>query len=315
MKLLVTGCAGFVGSNFCYFILEKYPDDTLIGVDCLTYAADLDALAGLQRNDRFRFYKEDICNAEGIDRIFQNERPDVLINFAAESHVDNSIIDATRFVKTNVVGTQVLLDASLRYNVKRFHQVSTDEVYGDLPLGLEEKFSENSLLNPSSPYSASKASADLLALSYMRTHGMPVSISRCTNNYGIYQHSEKLIPMTINRLLAGEPVPVYGDGLNMRDWIWVGDHCSAVDLIIRAGECGIYNIGADNEWSNIDLISKIISILGVSNDKIFFVEDRKGHDRRYPIDSTKIRSLGWKPEAGFERALKDVIKWYSQKDL
>ena len=315
MKLLVTGCAGFVGSNFCYFILEKYPDDTLIGVDCLTYAADLDALAGLQRNDRFIFYKEDICNSEGIDGIFQNERPDVVINFAAESHVDNSIIDATRFVKTNVVGTQALLDASLRYNVKRFHQVSTDEVYGDLPLDSEKKFSENSSLNPSSPYSASKASADLLALSYMRTHGMSVSISRCTNNYGIYQHSEKLIPMTINRLLAAEPVPVYGDGLNMRDWIWVGDHCSAVDLIIRAGESGIYNISADNEWSNIDLVSKIISILGAPNDKISFVDDRKGHDRRYPIDSTKIRSLGWKPEAGFEMALKDVIKWYSQKDL
>ena len=315
MRIFVSGCAGFIGVNFCNYILDNYSGDEIIGVDCLTYAANVEALDRLIKRSRFRFYKENICDAEAMERVFSQEKPDIVVNFAAESHVDRSIDSPVPFIVTNVMGTTVLLDAALKHNVGRFHQISTDEVYGDLPLDSHDLFCEDSPLKPSSAYSASKASADLIALSYMRTHGLPVSISRSTNNFGIHQHSEKLIPMVVDKLLSGKAVPVYGNGLNQRDWLHVDDHCRAVDMIIRAGECGIYNVGADNEWSNIDLVRKIAELLEIPDAKTIFVEDRKGHDRRYPIDSTKIRSLGWKPEAGFERELKDVIKWYSQKDL
>ena len=245
-----------------------------------------------------------------MDSIFSSELPQVVVNFAAESHVDNSIADAKSFMMTNVFGTQVLLDASVRYGVKRFHQISTDEVYGDVPIDSVELFSEDSALNPSSPYSASKAAADLLALSYMRTHSLPVSISRSSNNYGKYQHREKLIPKTIERIVLDEPIPLYGDGSNVRDWLYVMDHCRAVDLIIRAGECGIYNVGAGNEWANVDLVRRIAELLGIPDAKTVLVEDRKGHDRRYPIDSSKIKFLGWKPEAEFDIKLKKTVEWY-----
>ena len=313
MKILVTGCAGFIGANFCEYMLNKYPSDSIVGVDCLTYAANMEALEGLKNRENFRFYKENICDAYAIDMIFAAEKPDLVINFAAESHVDNSISDAGVFIKNNFLGTQVLLDVAVKYGVKRFHQISTDEVYGDLPIESNERFDENAMLKPSSPYSASKAAADLLALSYMRTHGLPVSISRSSNNYGKYQHNEKLIPMTIKQMLSGKTIPIYGDGSNIRDWLYVLDHCRAIDMIIRAGECGIYNVGADNEWSNIDLVRKIAELLEIPDAKTIFVEDRKGHDRRYPIDSTKIRSLGWKPEAGVERELKATVEWYRDR--
>ncbi len=314
MRLLVTGCAGFIGSAFCRYLLEKYPDDDIMGVDILTYAASPDALRELKKQDRFSFTKADICDGDAVGRVFADFSPDIVVNFAAESHVDRSIDSSDRFVRTNILGTQTLLDASLHYGVVRFHQVSTDEVYGDLPYDSKERFTESSVLSPSSPYSASKAAADLLALSYMKTHGLPVSVSRSCNNYGIYQHSEKLIPMTISHLIAGTPVTLYGDGRNMRDWLYVNDNCRAIDLIIRAGECGIYNVGADNEWTNLDLVRKIMSHFGGPDGEIAFVADRKGHDRRYPIDSSKIKALGWQPEADFEEKLKSTVEWYRYRE-
>lgn len=312
MKLLVTGCAGFIGANFTEYILNSYPDDKVIGVDCLTYAASHLALSELSRRKNFTFYKNNICDREAMKRIFSIERPDVVVNFAAESHVDRSIEDSMAFLETNVLGVGVLLDMSKDYGVKRFHQVSTDEVYGEVDVDSNYAFSENSPLNPSSPYSASKAAADLLALSYKKTHGLPVSISRSANNYGRYQHNEKLIPMTIDKILRGEAVPIYGDGKNMRDWIFVLDNCRGIDMIIRAGECDIYNIGADNHVSNLSLVRSIISLLGKSDAKIEFIADRKGHDRKYAIDSAKLKSLGWKPEAEFGRELSDTIEWYKE---
>lgn len=313
MKIVITGCAGFIGSAFADYILRKYPADSVIGIDCMTYAASESALKSLKCYEKFTFSKVNICDKEAIERIFAEHIPDILINFAAESHVDRSISSSRTFVETNILGTQVLLDASVKYGVRRFHQISTDEVYGDMPVDTAESFTEISPLNPSSPYSASKAAADLLALSYMRTHGLPVSVSRSSNNYGIHQHREKLIPMCISQILSDMPVTLYGDGTNMRDWLYTKDHCRAIDLIIRAGECGIYNIGADNEWSNIDLVRKIALLLGKSDAKIQFVEDRKGHDRRYPIDSSKIKSLGWQPKADFERELKATVEWYRDR--
>ena len=313
MKILVTGCAGFIGSSFALYLLENYPSDLIVGVDCLTYAANDEALNKLLSYDRFRFYKENICNTAEIDGIFSNEKPDIVVNFAAETHVDNSILDSYRFVETNVVGTQVLLDASVRYGVSRFHQISTDEVYGDLPLDSNDKFNEDSHLNPSSPYSASKAAADLLALSYAKTHGLSVSISRSTNNYGIYQHSEKLIPTVISSLVKCQPVPVYGSGENIRDWLYVTDHCRAIDLIIRKGTSGVYNVGADNYFSNVDLIKKIMILSGYPDGEIKFVADRKGHDRKYAVNCDKLRALGWQPQADFERELKNTIEWYMRK--
>ena len=313
MKILVTGCAGFIGSSFALYLLKNYPSDLIVGVDCLTYAANEEALDKLLSYDRFRFYKENICDRAIIDGIFAAEKPDIVVNFAAETHVDNSILDSYSFVETNVVGTQVLLDASVRYGVSRFHQISTDEVYGDLPVDSANRFYEDSPLNPSSPYSASKAAADLLALSYARTHGLSVSISRSTNNYGIYQHSEKLIPTVIRSLVKHQPVPVYGSGENVRDWLYVADHCRAIDIILRKGTAEIYNVGADNYYSNVDLIKKIMTLSGYPDGEINFVADRKGHDRRYAVNFDKLRALGWQPQADFAVELKNTIGWYKGK--
>ena len=310
MKLLVTGCAGFIGANFTEYILDSYKQDTVIGIDCLTYAANLPALAELKERSGFTFYKHNICDAEAMERVFSLERPDVVVNFAAESHVDRSIEDSTAFLRTNLIGTGVLLDMSKKYSVKRFHQVSTDEVYGGISLNSDLCFDEDSPLNPSSPYSASKAAADLLALSYMKTHGLPVSISRSSNNYGKYQHKEKLIPATIDRILSQNPPILYGDGKNMRDWLFVLDNCKAIDLIIRTGEYGTYNVSADNQRSNLDLVNKIMTLLGIPDGEIAYVADRKGHDRAYAVSSEKIKNLGWKPEADFDRALKNTVEWY-----
>ena len=313
MKILVTGCAGFIGSSFALYLLKNYPSDLIVGVDCLTYAANEEALDKLLSYDRFRFYKENICDRAIIDGIFAAEKPDIVVNFAAETHVDNSILDSYSFVETNVVGTQVLLDASVHYGVSRFHQISTDEVYGDLPVDSTDRFYEDSPLNPSSPYSASKAAADLLALSYARTHGLSVSISRSTNNYGIYQHSEKLIPTVIRSLVKHQPVPVYGSGENVRDWLYVADHCRAIDIILRKGTAEIYNVGADNYYSNVDLIKKIMTLSGYPDGEIKFVADRKGHDRRYAVNFDKLRALGWQPQADFAMELKNTIEWYKGK--
>lgn len=310
MKLLVTGFAGFIGANFTQYILEKYPCDSIVGVDCLTYAASDIALRQLIGRKNLTFYKYNICDREAMDRIFDAERPEVVVNFAAESHVDRSIENSAAFIETNVHGTGILLDMSKKYGVKRFHQVSTDEVYGDMALDSDGCFTEESPLNPSSPYSASKAAADLMALSYMKTHGLPVSISRSSNNYGKYQHKEKLIPMAIDRILSDNPVTLYGDGKNMRDWLYVIDNCRAIDLIIRAGECGVYNVSADNQLSNIELVKKIMLRLGKPDAEIAFIEDRKGHDRKYSVSSEKIKSLGWMPKAEFETDLKNTARWY-----
>ncbi len=312
MKLLVTGFAGFIGANFTQYILEKYPCDSIVGVDCLTYAASDIALRQLIGRKNLTFYKYNICDREAMDRIFDAERPEVVVNFAAESHVDRSIENSAAFIETNVHGTGVLLDMSKKYGVKRFHQVSTDEVYGDMALDSDGCFTEESLLNPSSPYSASKAAADLMALSYMKTHGLPVSISRSSNNYGKYQHKEKLIPMAIDRILSDNTVTLYGDGKNMRDWLYVIDNCRAIDLIIRAGECDVYNVSADNQLSNIELVKKIMLRLGKPDAEIAFIEDRKGHDRKYSVSSEKIKSLGWLPKAEFERELKSTVQWYME---
>lgn len=313
MKLLVTGCAGFIGANFTKFVLKNYPNDSVVGVDALTYAANLDALKELKSEERFLFYKADICDETAMNKIIDAEKPRVVVNFAAESHVDNSILNPESFIRTNVLGTQVLLNASYRYGVSRFHQVSTDEVYGDVPLESEHIFDECSVLKPSSPYSASKAAADLIALSYMRTYGLSVSVSRSTNNYGMYQHGEKLIPTVIKKAMSGIPIPIYGDGKNMRDWLFVEDNCAAIDLIIRKGACEIYNIGSGNLISNCDLIDRILDCLDIPSARKKFVKDRLGHDMKYAVDCKKIRELGWKAEADFESGLKTTVEWYKTK--
>lgn len=314
MKLLVTGCAGFIGMNFTQYWLDKYPDDIIIGVDCLTYASNITQLQTLRKNSNFIFYKTNICDRREIYRIFQTEKPDVVINFAAESHVDNSIETPDVFIKTNVLGTQVLLDACIEFEVKRFHQISTDEVYGDLPLNSKECFLETSLLKPSSPYSASKAAADLLALAYHKTYGFPITISRSTNNYGKYQHEEKLIPKIVKMAGAGMKIPLYGDGQNVRDWLYVDDHCRAIDLILHKGENGeIYNVGAGNEISNLYMAKQILSILEKEDSQISFVEDRKGHDRRYSVNTQKIMKLGWQPQVPFEKGLRQTLAWYTTR--
>lgn len=314
-KMLITGGAGFIGSNFIHYILSKYNDYQVINLDKLTYAANLDNLKDIEDNKNYRFIYGDIVDQEFIFKLFENEKFDIVINFAAESHVDNSILNPQIFTITNILGTQVLLDACRKYNIKRFHQVSTDEVYGELPL--DDKsilFTEKTPLNPSSPYSASKASADMLVKSYYRTYSLPITISRCSNNYGPYQHLEKLIPLMISKAINNDNLPVYGNGLNVRDWLHVYDHCTAIDLIIHEGKIGeIYNIGGNNEKSNIDVVKIILKELGKSEKLIKYVNDRPGHDLRYAIDSTKIKTtLNWKPVYSFEKGILDTIKWYTK---
>lgn len=311
--ILITGGAGFIGSNFIYYTLKKHPDYEIICVDSLTYAGNIETLYPILNKDNFTFIKADIRDRKKITDIFSKKKPDIVVNFAAESHVDRSIKNPEIFLETNVLGTSVLMDVSREFGVERFHQVSTDEVYGDLPLDRPDLlFTENNPLKASSPYSASKAGADLLVMAYARTYGLPVTISRCSNNYGPYQFPEKLIPLMINNALNDKKLPVYGDGLNIRDWLYVEDHCSAIDAILFDGkEKEVYNIGGNNEKANIDIVKLIISKIGKTDDLISYVEDRKGHDRRYAIDSSKIkRELGWEPMTDFESGIEKTIQWY-----
>lgn len=311
--IIVTGGAGFIGSNFIFYMKRKYPDYRFICLDKLTYAGNLVTLQPLMEEADFRFYKVDICDRNAVYKVFEEEHPDVVVNFAAESHVDRSIESPEIFLDTNIKGTAVLMDACIKYQVGRFHQISTDEVYGDLPLDRPDLlFTEETPLCTSSPYSSSKAAADLLAMSYYRTYGLPVTISRCSNNYGPYQFTEKLIPLMITRALADQPLPVYGQGINVRDWIYVEDHCKAVDRIIHAGTPGeIYNIGGHNELRNIDIVRLICKELNKPDSLITYVADRKGHDLRYAIDASKIyMELGWLPETKFEDGIKKTIQWY-----
>lgn len=311
MKILVTGGAGFIGGNFVHYMLREHPEDHVLCVDALTYAGNMETLAPVMDNPNFKFVKTDIADRKAIYEVFEQEKPEVIVNFAAESHVDRSIENPAIFLQTNVMGTQVLLDACRKYGIKRYHQVSTDEVYGDLPLDrLDLFFTEETPLHTSSPYSASKASADLLVQAYHRTFGVPVTISRCSNNYGPYHFPEKLIPLMIANVLNDKPLPVYGDGKNVRDWLYVEDHCSAIDLIIRNGRVGeVYNVGGHNEKTNLEVVQLIIKTLGKG--EIQFVKDRAGHDRRYAIDPAKIHNeLGWLPKTKFEDGIQKTIQWY-----
>lgn len=313
MKILVTGGAGFIGGNFCHYMVEKYPNYSIIALDALTYAGNLETLKPIIDYANFKFVKGDITDRIFIQLLFEQENFDVVVNFAAESHVDRSIENPELFLKTNILGTQVLMDASIKTNVKRYHQVSTDEVYGDLPLNRPDLFfTENTPIHTSSPYSASKAAADLLVLAYYRTFGLPITISRCSNNYGPYHFPEKLIPLIIKNALADQLIPVYGKGENVRDWLHVFDHCTAIDLIVHNGRIGeIYNIGGHNERTNLEVVKKILKELNKPETLIKYVSDRKGHDLRYAIDSTKIESeLGWKPVYTFDIGIKQTILWY-----
>ena len=313
MTIIVTGGAGFIGSNFIFHMLKKYPSYRIVCVDKLTYAGNLSTLKGVISNPRFRFVKLDICDREGVFKLFGEEKPDIVVNFAAETHVDRSIYNPSVFLMTNIIGTATLMDACLEYGAKRFHQISTDEVYGDLPLDRPDLFfTESTPLHTSSPYSGSKASADLLVLAYHRTYGLPVSISRCSNNYGPYQFPEKLIPLIIANALNDKPFPVYGNGKNVRDWLYVEDHCKAIDLIIHKGRVGeVYNVGGHNEMRNIDVVKLICGLLGKPESLIRHVADRKGHDMRYAIDPSKISGeLGWLPETKFEDGIKRTVEWY-----
>ena len=313
MTIIVTGGAGFIGSNFVFHMLQAHPDYRIVCLDKLTYAGNLSTLEPVLQQDNFRFVKADICDRQAVDKLFQEEKPDIVVNFAAESHVDRSIENPGIFLETNIMGTAVLMDACRKYGIQRYHQVSTDEVYGDLPLDRPDLFfTEETPLHTSSPYSSSKASADLLVMAYYRTYGLPVTISRCSNNYGSYHFPEKLIPLMIANALADKPLPVYGNGENVRDWLYVEDHCRAIDLIIHNGKVGeVYNVGGHNEKRNIDIVRIICQELGKPESLIVHVEDRKGHDRRYAIDPAKIhRELGWLPETKFEDGIKKTIKWY-----
>jgi len=313
MKILVTGGAGFIGGNFCHYITNKYPNYNIIAVDSLTYAGNLETLSPIIKRENFKFIKGDITDRVSILDLFEKESFDIVINFAAESHVDRSIENPEIFLRTNILGTQVLMDASLKYNVKRYHQVSTDEVYGDLPLNRPDLFfTEETPIHTSSPYSASKASADLLVQAYHRTFDLPMTISRCSNNYGPYHFPEKLIPLMIKNALADQSLPVYGKGENVRDWLHVYDHCTAIDLIIHSGRVGeVYNIGGHNEMTNIDVVRTILKELNKPETLIRYVTDRKGHDMRYAIDPTKIENeLGWKPKYNFDTGITQTIKWY-----
>ena len=313
MKIIVTGGAGFIGSNFIFYMLEKYPEYNIICIDKLTYAGNLSTLKSVINNPKFRFIKADICDRGTIDKVFEEVQPDIVVNFAAESHVDRSIEDPGIFLKTNIWGTSTLMDACLRFGIKRYHQVSTDEVYGDLPLDRPDLFfTEETPLHTSSPYSSSKAGADLLVLAYYRTYGLQVTISRCSNNYGPYHFPEKLIPLMIVNALNNKFLPVYGNGNNVRDWLYVEDHCKAIDIILHQGKIGeVYNIGGHNEMRNIDIVKLICKELGKTESLITYVTDRKGHDMRYAIDPKKIHNeLGWLPETRFTEGIKKTIKWY-----
>lgn len=313
MKFLITGGAGFIGGNFIHYMIQHYPNDQFVNLDLLTYAGNLETVQSLEEKTNYRFIRGDIADRPFIMKLFEKEQFDIIVNFAAESHVDRSVIDPSIFVKTNVLGTQVLLDAAKTYQVKRYHQVSTDEVYGELPLEQRDLFfTEETPIHASSPYSASKAGADLLVLAYYRTFQLPITISRCSNNYGPYHFPEKLIPLMIIRALAEEKLPVYGNGLNVRDWLYVTDHCKAIDLILRHGTVGeVYNIGGHNERTNLEVVKTILKILGKPESFIQYVKDRPGHDLRYAIDPTKIEhELGWKPEVSFEIGIEQTIQWY-----
>lgn len=313
MKNIVTGGAGFIGSNFIFHMLKSHPEDYIICLDKLTYAGNLSTLAPIMDNAHFRFVRADICDRKAVDALFEEEHPNMVVNFAAESHVDRSIENPQLFLETNIIGTSVLMDACRKYGIQRYHQVSTDEVYGDLPLDRPDLFfTEATPIHTSSPYSSSKASADLLVLAYYRTYGLPVTISRCSNNYGPYHFPEKLIPLMIINALHDKPLPVYGDGQNVRDWLYVEDHCRAIDLILQKGRVGeVYNVGGHNEMKNIDIVKLICKALGKPESLIHFVKDRKGHDRRYAIDPAKIhRELGWLPETKFADGIQKTIQWY-----
>jgi dTDP-glucose 4,6-dehydratase len=313
MKIIVTGGAGFIGGNFIHYMMEKYPEEKIVCLDKLTYAGSVETLDSVMNKDNFKFIKGDIADRDLVYGLFEEEKPDVIINFAAESHVDRSVTDPGIFLQTNIIGTGVLLDACRQYGIGRYHQVSTDEVYGDLPLDRPDLFfTEETPIHTSSPYSASKASSDLLVQAYHRTFKLPVTISRCSNNYGPYQFPEKLIPLMIANALNDKPLPVYSKGENVRDWLYVRDHCVAIDLIVRNGRVGeVYNIGGHNERTNLEVVKTIIKELGKSEDLITFVTDRLGHDRRYAIDPSKIsRELGWEPTTLFDEGIKITIKWY-----
>ena len=313
MKMIVTGGAGFIGSNFVQYEVKNHPEDEIINLDLLTYAGNLESVKPVENAPNYRFVRGDIADREFIFRLFEEEKPDVIVNFAAESHVDRSITDPEIFVRTNVVGTTTLLDACRKYGIKRYHQVSTDEVYGDLPLDRPDLFfTEEPPLHTSSPYSSAKASADLFVMAYHRTYGLPVTISRCSNNYGPYHFPEKLIPLVISRALNDEEIPVYGKGENVRDWLYVTDHCSAIDLVVRKGREGeVYNIGGHNERTNLDVVKTILKALNKPESLIKYVTDRPGHDLRYAMDPTKIETeLGWKPEYTFDTGIPVTIQWY-----
>ena len=313
MKYLVTGGAGFIGSNYMHYVVNKYPDDYFVCLDALTYAGNYNNIKDLEGKENYKFVHGDITDREFIDKLFEEEKFDIVINFAAESHVDNSIKNPRLFLMTNIIGTQTLMDASRKYGVKRYHQVSTDEVYGDLPLDRPDLlFTEQTPLHTSSPYSSSKASADLLVMAYYRTYGLPVTISRCSNNYGPYQFPEKLIPVVISKALNNEKIPVYGKGENVRDWIHVIDHNIGVDLIVRNGKVGeVYNLGGHSERTNLEVVKTILKQLNKSEDLIEYVTDRPGHDLRYAIDSSKVeKELGWDRTYTFENGIKETIDWY-----
>ena len=313
MKIIVTGGAGFIGGNFIHYMMEKYPEDQIVCLDKLTYAGSIETLESVMDMKNFKFVKGDIADRELVYKLFEQEKPDVIINFAAETHVDRSVTGPDVFLQTNIMGTGVLLEACRKYGIGRYHQVSTDEVYGDLPLDRPDLFfTEETPIHTSSPYSASKASSDLLVLAYHRTFKLPVTISRCSNNYGPYQFPEKLIPLMLSNAMNDKPLPVYSKGENIRDWLYVRDHCVAIDLIVRKGTVGeVYNIGGHNERTNLEVVKTIIKELGKSEDLITFVTDRPGHDRRYAIDPAKIsRELGWEPTTLFDEGIKMTIKWY-----
>ena len=313
MTILVTGGAGFIGTNFVYYQLQHHPEDRVVCLDALTYAGNLENLTEALKNPRFRFVKGDIADREVVNTLFEEEKPDIVVNFAAESHVDRSITQPELFLRTNIMGTQVLMDACRKYGVQRYHQVSTDEVYGDLPLDRPDLFfTEDTPIHTSSPYSASKASADLLVLAYFRTFHLPVSITRCSNNYGPYHFPEKLIPLMITRALNDQSLPVYGKGENVRDWLYVEDHCAAIDLVMRKGQEGeVYNVGGHNERTNLDVVKTVLRELGKPESLITFVTDRPGHDRRYAIDPSKIHAeLGWLPRTKFDDGIHQTVQWY-----